>query len=117
VKEEHSDLLADINLTAAAQRRLQVAIAEQGGACNGVRISVKPGGCSGFEYVMDYDAAPQSGDYVRQFDGFSVYIDTSSYQVLEGLVLDYEEGMLASGFSFSNPNKKGECGCGASFYV
>jgi len=111
------DLLVDIHVSEAAQGRLRLAVAERGGDCKGVRLSVKPGGCSGFEYVMDYGVSPEAGDLVRQFEGFCLYVDTESYRVLTGLSLDYEESMLASGFTFSNPNKKGECGCGASFTV
>ncbi len=84
----------------------------------GIRLSVREAGCSGLEYVMDYAAGPEAGDYVKTCDDFSIYIDADSYRkALCGLRLDYQKDALSSGFVFSNPNKKGECGCGQSFTV
>ncbi|MFQ5354891.1 MAG: HesB/IscA family protein [Mariprofundaceae bacterium] len=106
----------DMELSSAAMNRLSETAKKQGYA--GVRISVRAAGCSGLKYVMDYADEPEDDDYVKRFEGFSIYIDPASYkQALIGLRLDYQEDALSSGFVFANPNKKGECGCGASFTV
>ncbi len=111
---KHSE--PDIELTNAAMRQLRRSVKAHD--CNGVRISVREAGCSGLEYVMEYAEAPADNDYIKTCDGFSVYIDAESYRkALAGLRLDYQEDALSSGFVFSNPNKKGECGCGMSFTV
>jgi len=106
----------DLELSTAAVCRLAETAKKQG--CAGVRVSVRAAGCSGLEYVMDYADGPEDNDYVKTFEDFSIYIDAPSYkQALTGLRLDYQEDALSSGFVFANPNKKGECGCGASFTV
>jgi iron-sulfur cluster assembly protein len=116
MKDMNSHPEPDIELTPAAEKRLSVRVASQG--CAGIRMAVRPAGCSGLEYVMDYADAPEAGDYVRVYDGFALYVDAGSYeQALKGLKLDYQEDALSSGFVFINPNTKGECGCGASFTV
>jgi len=106
----------DIQVTAAAQNRMHQQIADKGVA--GIRLSLRESGCSGLEYVMDFCDAPESGDHVLDFDGFSLFVDAASYeQALNGLVIDFEQDVLSSAFVFRNPNKKGECGCGVSFTV
>lgn len=79
---------------------------------------MREAGCSGLEYVMDYADAPSDGDYVKKIDDIAVFVDADSYErALAGLTIDYQQDALSSGFVFGNPNKKGECGCGASFTV
>lgn len=107
---------ADIQLTDAAVARMRQQAGEKGVA--GIRLSVREAGCSGLEYVVDYCDAPEAGDHVLGHDGFSLFVDAESYErALTGLVIDFEQDLLSSGFVFRNPNKKGECGCGVSFTV
>jgi iron-sulfur cluster assembly protein len=106
----------DVNLTDAACAQMTRALNEAGKKA--VRFAVREAGCSGFEYVMDYADVPEAGDLVRHFDGFDLFVDADSYdKALTGLTVDYQQDLLSSGFVFINPNKKGECGCGASFSV
>jgi len=106
----------DIQLTDAAVRRMRQQADEKGMA--GIRLSVREAGCSGLEYVVDFCNTPESGDHVLDFDGFALFVDDASYtRALTGLVIDFEQDLLSSGFVFRNPNKKGECGCGVSFTV
>ncbi len=84
----------------------------------GLRLAVRPAGCSGLEYVLDYADTPQAGDLEMVFEGFVLYVDGESYdRALYGLTVDFHRDPLSSGFVYINPNKKGECGCGASFSV
>lgn len=110
------DIRPDIHLTDAAIARMCDQTRKQG--CAGIRLSVKETGCSGMEYVMDFSNTLKTGDFILPFDDFSLYVDAGSYEkALKGLTVDFQQDALSSGFVFINPNKKGECGCGASFSV
>ncbi len=81
----------------------------------GVRFSVTDGGCSGYQYALDIINEPKPDDLVQQQGRLQVYIDRQSAPLLEGVVVDYVEGLTQSGFKFSNPNASESCGCGQSF--
>jgi iron-sulfur cluster assembly protein len=85
--------------------------AEQGG----LRVSVQPGGCSGFKYGLLIEDAAGEDDLVIDQSGFRVFVDPFSAQYLSGVVIDYVTSMQGSGFTFKNPNSTGGCGCGSSF--
>jgi iron-sulfur cluster assembly protein len=110
-------MMPDIEFTDAARAQaLKVMHQEAGADAGGIRLSVRRAGCSGYEYVMAYAPGPEGGDLVRHFDGFDLYVDEASYAMaLKGVRVDYQQDLLSSAFVFSNPNKKGECGCGLSF--
>ena len=112
-------MVPDIEFTdAACAQALNVVRQEGGGDAGGIRLSVRRAGCSGYEYVMSYASAPEAGDLVRHFDGFDLYVDDASYALaLKGVRVDYQKDLLSAAFVFSNPNKKGECGCGLSFTI
>ena len=82
----------------------------------GLRMQVIGGGCSGFQYNLEFGAAKGS-DRVLEFHGLKVFIDPRSSLYLAGSVLDYNEGLMESGFKITNPNAKNTCGCGESFSV
>ena len=82
-----------------------------------LRISVSTKGCSGMSYVMDFVAQPGPGDEVVTDKGVSVVVDRKATLFLIGTVMDYEVKPLSAGFTFTNPNEKGRCGCGESFHV
>ena len=84
-------------------------------AQGGLRVSVQPGGCSGFKYGLLIEEAKADDDVVVQQEGFSVFVDPFSAQYLDGVTIDYVSSMQGSGFTFSNPNATGGCGCGSSF--
>lgn len=81
----------------------------------GLRVSVQPGGCSGFKYGLLIEDQPAEDDYVLQQDGFRMFIDPFSAQYVSQVVIDYVTSMQGSGFTFKNPNATGGCGCGSSF--
>jgi iron-sulfur cluster assembly protein len=83
-----------------------------------IRLGVKGGGCSGYQYVIEFsDDPPRSRDRVYEFDGVRFFIDKKSLIILAGSVLDYEKSLMFSGFKFKNPNEATACGCGHSFTV
>ncbi|HET6373152.1 MAG TPA: iron-sulfur cluster assembly accessory protein [Candidatus Polarisedimenticolia bacterium] len=106
-----------IAVTPRAVEQIFKMMKEQGldGAC--LRVGVKPSGCSGLEYVMDFARVPSTGDQVAEIDGLKVAVDAASAAYLEGISLDWGDGLLGSGFKFSNPNAEKTCGCGKSFSV
>ena len=81
----------------------------------GLRVAVRPGGCSGFSYEMFFDADVENDDIEIDFEGLRVLVDPQSAKRLTGAVLDYREGLMEAGFSIDNPNVTRSCGCGNSF--
>jgi iron-sulfur cluster assembly protein len=81
----------------------------------GLRVSVQPGGCSGFKYGLLIEDQPAEDDYVVAQDGFRMFIDPFSAQYVNNVNIDYVTSMQGSGFTFKNPNASGGCGCGSSF--
>ncbi len=105
---------ADIHLTPAAIAQFKKKLDEAGKQA--VRLSLREAGCSGLEYVLDFEDQAEAGDLYAEFDGITIYIAEQFYdKAIKGLEIDYQEDMLSSSFVFNNPNKKGECGCGKSF--
>ena len=85
------------------------------GEQGGLRVSVQPGGCSGFKYSLVIEDKNAEDDFVLDNDGFKVFVDPFSAQYISGVTIDYVSSMQGSGFTFKNPNATGGCGCGSSF--
>jgi len=83
----------------------------------GLRVAVRGGGCSGFEYAIDFEEAARDTDTVLAYDGLNLYVDPISGRYLDGTIIDYSLGMTGTGFKFLNPKATGTCGCGSSFTV
>jgi iron-sulfur cluster assembly protein len=81
----------------------------------GLRVSVLPGGCSGFKYSLNIEDKPAEDDINAEIGGVRVFLDVFSAQYLNGVTIDYTTSMQGSGFTFNNPNSTGGCGCGSSF--
>jgi iron-sulfur cluster assembly protein len=107
-----------IIVTEIAASQMRKLIAKQHAGATGLRVGVKAGGCSGFEYVFAWEPAPRDTDLV--FDGpqgVRVWIDPRSHRLLDGTTLDYDTSLMSRGFVFQNPNATSTCGCGTSFAV
>ena len=84
----------------------------------GIRVSVKPSGCSGYKYVLDTVETPAQDDVVLSVaEGLSISVDRESLPMLKGMEVDYVKEGLNRSIQFRNPNVTGECGCGESFTV
>lgn len=81
----------------------------------GLRVSVLPGGCSGFKYGLNIEDASAEDDLVLDIQGIRLFVDAFSAQYLDGITIGYHSSMEGSGFTFENPNASGGCGCGSSF--
>ena len=105
-----------IQVTESAARMVQRIMEKEGQTGAALRVGVKGGGCSGFSYQMTYETARREGDLELAFHGLTVLVDPRSLEFLNGLVLDYRDG-LNSGFEWKNPNATKSCSCGESFDV
>ena len=83
----------------------------------GLRVAVRGGGCSGFEYALDFEKEPRENDQIYLQGDLQVIGDPISARYLQGTEIDYSLGMTGAGFKFNNPNAAGTCGCGSSFTV
>ena len=101
-----------VTMTPAAKAQIARLMARDGH--KGLRIGVKKGGCAGMEYTMDYAAGIDPLDEVVEEDGARVMIAPMAQMFLFGTEIDYEVGLLESGFKFRNPNVADACGCGES---
>ena len=105
---------AVLKLTDAAIGRIRTLMEKSGKPEAGLRVSLKEGGCAGYEYAMDWADVANPGDEVVEAGGVRVYIDPSALLFLLGSTMDYREEKLKSGFVFDNPNQVSACGCGES---
>jgi iron-sulfur cluster assembly protein len=105
-----------MSLTEAAADRLRnlYATGQQGML---LRISVNTKGCSGLAYDMSWTPEPGPGDEIVKDKEVTVLVDRKASLFLIGTTMDYEVKALSAGFTFTNPNEKGRCGCGESFHV
>jgi len=104
-----------MTLTDAAADRLRSLYAK--GEQKLLRIGMKTKGCSGLSYDMSWTDVPAPTDEMVNDKGLTVLVDRKASLFLIGTVMDYEVKALSSGFTFTNPNEKGRCGCGESFRV
>ncbi len=105
-----------INITDVAAGKLKELLAGQQDAEQVLRVAVKGGGCSGFQYALALDKAKED-DHVFEHNGVSVVVDKLSMQFVFGSEVDYVEGLQGAGFAVNNPNVVAACGCGSSFQV
>jgi iron-sulfur cluster assembly accessory protein len=104
-----------IELTASAVEAVRNAIKEEGQPGDGLRVSVVGGGCSGYQYNLDFEKEGRIGDLTLNFGGVNVFLDPVSAGYLKGTTIDFVSGLQGTGFKFNNPNAKRTCGCGSSF--
>jgi iron-sulfur cluster insertion protein len=112
---ETADALVPLSISASAARRLLKVLAGEAGAA--LRISVKGGGCSGFQYSFDIDKSLAADDFVVTRDGASVVVDPVSLEMMKGSELDFVDDLMGQAFKVKNPNAVASCGCGVSFSV
>jgi iron-sulfur cluster assembly protein len=107
-----------ITVTDNAAAQIEKLIEKQHPEARGLRVGVKAGGCSGFEYVFAWEPAPADADLVFSGPrGVRIWTDPRSHRLLDGVTLDYDTSLLGRGFVFQNPRAKSTCGCGTSFSV
>ena len=106
-----------ISLTDRAAERIRHIMSRAETPKVGVRLGVKNGGCAGMEYTMDYADTRDPLDEVVEDKGVMILIEPKAVLFLLGTEMDYEEGVMSSGFIFNNPNQTDACGCGESVTI
>jgi len=106
-----------LNVTEPAAAEIKKFMATEEGLPEtaGLRVRVVPGGCSGFQYSLNIEEESRQGDFVLDEKGVRLFVDMFSAQYLNGVQIDYVTNVMGSGFTFTNPNATGSCGCGSSF--
>jgi iron-sulfur cluster assembly accessory protein len=102
-----------ISASAAPSSPLRIAFSRRAA----LRISVKGGGCSGFQYAFDVERSRAEDDVAVTRDGATVLIDPMSLEMLKGAELDFVDDLMGQSFRVKNPNAVASCGCGVSFSV
>jgi iron-sulfur cluster assembly protein len=106
-----------ITLTEKGAEKVQEFLSAQGDAAvTGLRVGVRGGGCSGFQYLLAFDEK-RDGDTIFEDQGISLLVDTASVPYVQGSTIDYVESLQGAGFQVNNPNVVAACGCGSSFRV
>lgn len=105
---------ANITVTAAAEKFFRRVLRFSGQASGaGVRLTVSPGGCSGYNSDFTVEMSPQPGDAVLDVNGIALFLPAASRALLEGVTIDFADTLTQTGLTFMNPNA-GACGCASS---
>jgi iron-sulfur cluster insertion protein len=115
MNEAVSPALEGVMISASAARRLNAILKGEEGAA--LRISVKGGGCSGFQYAFDIEKNRADDDVAVTRDGATVLVDPVSLEMMKGSELDFVDDLMGRSFRVKNPNAVASCGCGVSFSV
>lgn len=102
-----------VSLTPAAATHVRECLSARPAA--GIRLAVRPSGCSGLAYIVEFADNPEEGDITFASHGITIITDPKSLVHIEGMEVDYVREGLQAGLKFNNPNVKESCGCGESF--
>jgi iron-sulfur cluster assembly accessory protein len=104
-----------VTVTDAAVEKIKALIGAEGSAERGLRMGVMGGGCSGFQYKLEFVDSGGEMDHTLEIKGVKIFIDMKSSLYLNGVTLDFHDGLMGAGFKIENPNARTTCGCGESF--
>ena len=108
---------ATVILTPSAASRVKALRVMEGNDALHLRVSVLGGGCSGFQYKIDFDDTVHDDDSIFETDGVKLLVDETSMEFMEGAEVDFVEELIGAAFKINNPNATASCGCGTSFSV
>lgn len=107
-----------VELTEAARKRILALNQKENAPGRWLRVGIRGGGCSGFMYDMGFVEEPKDNDRRYEYDdGVKLAVDRKSYLFLNGTTIDFESGLMKTGFVFNNPSASRSCSCGESFSV
>jgi iron-sulfur cluster assembly accessory protein len=104
-----------ISVTDGAADKIKNLLEKEGRPGSGLRMAVAGGGCSGLQYRLAFEDAPEETDATVESHGVRIFVDPDSARYLDGVELDYEDGLMGAGFRITNPNAANTCSCGDSF--
>lgn len=104
-----------VTLTQAAANAVQDLLAKRELEGYALRVFIRGGGCSGFQYGMALDNNFREEDLVVESHGVKVLVDEVSIEYMRGATIDFVDDLMGSGFKVENPNAVASCGCGSSF--
>ena len=93
---------------------IQKLIEKTSGTNDTIRVGIRPAGCTGFEYIFDYESQVRSDDHVWDYGSFRIVIDNMSLPYFSDATLDYIQVGINEQFKIINPKETASCGCGAS---
>jgi iron-sulfur cluster assembly protein len=111
-----NEAMIDLTDKGAEKVREFLAAQSEQNATAGLRVGVRGGGCSGFQYMLAFDEE-RDGDTVIESQGIRLLVDTASAPYVRGATVDFVDGLQGAGFKVDNPNVVAACGCGSSFRV
>lgn len=114
ILEEVAPSPEQVHLTKSAADKFKKILEEEGKTGWALRFGDQPGGCSGYEYVLEFSEKAEEDDEVFLSNEIEIHVNKHALPRLVGCEIDYQEGLRHSGFKISNPNAKGCCGCGSS---
>lgn len=109
------DVTPVLTVTPAAASTVKTLLEQRNIPNHVLRVFVQGGGCSGMQYGMTFEAAPESYDEVVEVDGVRLVVDPTSIQYLRGATIDFVDSLMGGGFRIDNPTAVSSCGCGNSF--
>ena len=104
-----------LTISEAAAEKIKTMLTDQGHPDYGLRVGVMGGGCSGFQYRLAFEEGAGEMDQIIEDKGVRVFVDPKSCLYLNGVNVDYVDGLMGAGFKIDNPNARSTCGCGESF--
>lgn len=105
-----------IEFTEAAAERVKKVLADENNpSILGLRVFVNGGGCSGFQYGFTFADVQEEDDFIAETSGIKLFVDSMSFQYLDGAKIDFVKSLTSEQFTIENPNVKSTCGCGSSF--
>ncbi len=115
--EAMETLESAVTLTDTAVSKIrELTVSNENADEQALRVAVRGGGCSGFQYSLALDKAKED-DHIFEHEGIAVVVDKVSMQFVFGSEVDYVDGLQGAGFTVNNPNVVAACGCGSSFQV
>ena len=112
--ENKTETNSEVSLSQAAAIHIGEQLSKRGKGI-GIRLGIKTTGCSGLAYVLEFVDQASAQDKIIESRGVKLFIDSKNLPYLKGISMDYVKEGVNEGFTFINPNSKGECGCGESF--
>jgi iron-sulfur cluster insertion protein len=104
-----------LQMTDNAVKKVQALMEAESKQGFALRVAVRGGGCSGFEYGLTFEESQGENDSVLEFGPLKVFVDAMSNMYLDGVKIDYLDSLQGAGFKIDNPKASGTCGCGHSF--